>query len=72
MTSEPEERLMMHLKACRLPAPVREYRFDPKRKWRLDFAWPELRLAAEVDGGNGAGADATEIPRRTGRSSAGG
>jgi serine O-acetyltransferase len=31
----------------------------------------EQRLA-DLDGGNGAGADATEIPRRTGRSSAGG
>jgi serine O-acetyltransferase len=31
----------------------------------------EQRLA-ELDGGNGAGAGATEIPRRTGRSSAGG
>jgi serine O-acetyltransferase len=30
------------------------------------------RRLAELDGGNGAGADATEIPRRTGRSSAGG
>ena len=31
----------------------------------------EQRLA-DLDGGNGAGADSTEIPRRTGRSSAGG
>ena len=30
------------------------------------------RRLAELDGGNGAGADSTEIPRRTGRSSAGG
>ncbi len=29
---------------------VREYRFDPGRKWRLDFAWPHARVAVEVDG----------------------
>lgn len=49
---------------CGLPKPVPEYRFDPERKWRFDFAWPdasigkwgsencELRpLALEVNGG---------------------
>jgi hypothetical protein len=28
-----------------------EYRFEPTRKWRFDFAWPELMIAAEVEGG---------------------
>ena len=28
-----------------------EYRFNPLRKWRFDFAWPELMLAVEVEGG---------------------
>lgn len=27
-----------------------EYRFHPTRKWRFDFAWPEKRLAVELDG----------------------
>lgn len=27
-----------------------EYRFDPGRKWRFDFAWPHLWLAVEVEG----------------------
>lgn len=30
--------------------PITEYRFDPERKWRLDFCWPEHRLAVEIDG----------------------
>lgn len=30
---------------------VSEYRFDPVRRWRLDFAFPELRLGIEVEGG---------------------
>lgn len=29
-----------------------EYSFDSDRDWRFDFAWPDLRIAAEVDGGN--------------------
>ena len=31
--------------------PQREFRFHPQRKWRFDFAWPEKRVAVEVDGG---------------------
>jgi hypothetical protein len=40
--------------SCRsagLPVPVPEYRFDPTRRWRLDYAWPEHKLALEVEGG---------------------
>ena len=32
-------------------ATVAEYRFDAKRKWRFDFAWPQCRVALEVEGG---------------------
>lgn len=28
-----------------------EYQFHPERKWRFDFAWPEMKLAIEVEGG---------------------
>lgn len=34
-----------------LPAPVRELRFDPVRRWRIDWAWPEHLVALEVEGG---------------------
>lgn len=30
-----------------------EWRFHPRRKWRFDFAWPEIMLAVEVHGGCG-------------------
>lgn len=33
------------------PAPVTELLFHPKRKWRLDFAWPDSMIALEVHGG---------------------
>lgn len=46
-----EDTLALHIRANKLPEPVREYRFHPERRWRFDFAWPDLRVAAEVEGG---------------------
>lgn len=40
--------------ACRdfgLPAPEFELEFHPTRKWRFDIAWPDKRVAVEVEGG---------------------
>jgi len=34
-----------------MPAPAREHRFSPERRWRFDLAWPEVKLAVEVEGG---------------------
>lgn len=31
--------------------PRREYKFNPTRKWKLDFAWPAQRVFVETDGG---------------------
>lgn len=30
---------------------VREHKFDDERRWKFDLAWPEIRLAVEVNGG---------------------
>lgn len=49
--SKLEATLALHIRAHKLPEPVREYRFHPTRRWRMDFAWPDLKLAAEVQGG---------------------
>ena len=46
-----EETLALQILVMKLPAPVREYKFHPVRRWRLDFAWPEIMLAVEVEGG---------------------
>ena len=33
------------------PDPATELMFHPKRKWRLDYAWPTRMIALEVHGG---------------------
>ena len=44
-----------------LPEPEREYRFDAVRKFRLDFAWPALKLGVEVEGGIYRGGGHTHV-----------
>ncbi len=34
-----------------IPAPIREYKFHPTRRWRIDFCWPVEKLAVEIEGG---------------------
>jgi len=34
-----------------IPVPTREFKFHPKRRWRVDYAWPDLKLAVEIEGG---------------------
>lgn len=34
-----------------IPAPSREVRFHSVRMWRFDYAWPDLRVALEIEGG---------------------
>jgi very-short-patch-repair endonuclease len=37
-------------KSLKLPLPIHEYRFC-ERRWRIDFAWPNIKLAVEIEGG---------------------
>lgn len=37
-------------KIAGLPEPITEYKFHPKRKWRLDYFFPSLKLAVEKEG----------------------
>ncbi len=39
------------LRSARLPMPTPEHRFDAKRMWRFDYAWPDAKVALEVEGG---------------------
>lgn len=43
--------LLWFFAASGVPEPVREHRFHPTRRWRFDLAWPDRRIAVEVDGG---------------------
>ena len=38
-------------KADGLPMPEAEVRFEPTRRWRLDWAWPDYKVAVEIEGG---------------------
>lgn len=53
--SEAEEIFALHCKAKGLPTPTREHLFANKiphepRLWRFDFAWPEFKVATEIEG----------------------
>jgi very-short-patch-repair endonuclease len=45
----------LQVRATGLPAPVKQHRFHPKRKWQFDFAWPAVKIAVEIDGGTAIG-----------------
>lgn len=47
--SKAEEELAFQMRAYKLE-PEREHKFHPSRKWRFDFAFPEQKLAVEVEG----------------------
>ena len=44
---------MLQLKAFKREIPDwwREFQFHPTRKWRFDFAFPDAKLAVEIEGG---------------------
>lgn len=48
--SPAEAELALQLRAMKALNFNREYRFDEIRKWRFDFAWPELLFAVEIEG----------------------
>ncbi len=65
----PVDKFELLLKALKFPEPEREYPFAKAigRKWRFDYAWPDVRsecyyddfihcpVALEIDGGNFSG-----------------
>ncbi len=56
-----EFQFLNQIRVLRLPDPVREYQFCETRKYRADFAWPELKILVEIQGG-------TRSTKRTGHS----
>lgn len=52
--SQAEELLAFQLRAAKLPAPIRQWRFAAPRKYTADFGWPVddyAPLAVEIQGG---------------------
>lgn len=49
--SKPEELFALHLRLKKITMFVREYQFAHPRKWRVDFAYPEIQIAIEIEGG---------------------
>lgn len=45
-----EASLGLQMRAAKLPEPVAQYRPFPDRRFTLDYAWPPLAFAVEVDG----------------------
>ena len=41
---------LLQVRTLGLPAPSRELVFHPSRAWRFDFAWPDQRVAVEIEG----------------------
>ena len=48
--SEIERRFAQQIRAANLPEPEREYYHITGRDFRLDFAWPAIKLGVEVQG----------------------
>ena len=49
--SEAQRYMAIQITGARLPAPVLEFRFNPERRYRADFAWPSYMLILEIEGG---------------------
>ncbi len=45
-----EDMLALIIRADKLPTPERQFRFC-ERLWRFDFAWPEVKVVVDVQGG---------------------
>lgn len=55
--SAAHDRVIVLCNSLGIMVPVVEHRFHALRKWRFDYAWPERKLALEIEGGiwtNGA------------------
>jgi hypothetical protein len=42
---------LLRCQAYGLPVPIAEYEFCEGRKWRADYAFPDLDVLVEIDGG---------------------
>jgi very-short-patch-repair endonuclease len=50
-----EDEFAFLVRVCGLPAPVRQFKFLPYRRFRFDFAWPDHKVYVEIEGGTWVG-----------------
>ncbi len=50
METKSPAKIKLHEFLCQF-SPIQEFKFHPVRKWLFDYAWPELKLAVEFEGG---------------------
>lgn len=48
--SNGERELWFQIVAMKLPRPIYQHKFHSVRKWRVDFAYVDLRIAIEIEG----------------------
>jgi len=46
-----EAAFLFQIQSLGIKEPVQQFKFRETRKWRVDFAWPERKLAVEIEGG---------------------
>lgn len=51
MISEEELKQVLLNSDTGFDKPETQYKFHPERRWKFDFAWPEYKIAVEVEGG---------------------
>lgn len=47
----PLQHVQIHCRVMGLPMPLDEFLFTKVRNWRFDIAWPDYKVALEIEGG---------------------
>jgi len=45
------DEFLLMCKARKMEAPIKEYKVFPDRRFRIDYCWPDIMLAIELEGG---------------------
>jgi very-short-patch-repair endonuclease len=45
------DQFLLICKSLKLSPPTKEYKFHETRRWKIDYAWSDIKLAVELEGG---------------------